>query len=49
MPLGNGLLLTDHHGNLISLMGILPNCSRVSTITWLHHLDSIKNLREKAR
>ena len=30
-------------------MGILPNCSSVSTTVWLHHLNLQKTLREKSR
>ena len=47
----HGLLLAGYqpYRNLISQTGILPSCSRVNNIVWLHYRDSNETPREKAK
>ena len=46
-----GILATICESNLydIIITGILPSCSLVSTIIWLHNQDSTDSLGEKDR
>ena len=35
--------------DLSNKMGFLPSCSCIHTIIWMHHMDTTKTNREKAR